>query len=731
VTATATLGTSSANTTIQFNPPIASSIDVPSTVSGGSTTPITVHVSGYPVPGGTLSVTSSNTSVLSSATVTQSGSVYTGTVTAASVTTATTVTLSVTSGGATVTANVTVEPCSVSPSTPSVPSEDDVWVEDSWPDWAVTAEDENQTDPWDSSQHATGSYSLNSGLAEGWHGIGFGSDMFGPIFGPDETFVTYVLINNCAAAPTTLSIGISLSYMVYPTPPGGAFIFYWGDGSVVVDSGAIRVGDMPPTGQWVRLEIPLSMLAAGGRLNSVSLQTYGGQVWWDHIGTAAGPAPARISDATVPASPQPYGSALTWTISALGGTPPIQYRFERLDGSTWSTVQAYSSTNTYTWTPSAGDVGAHSVRVSVRNYGATADSEDSRTYPITITSPGGMLRAPRRASDPIVLSIGARYVAVESSPGDARRYSFYTPSLNLLSETLLTTASAPTPAYDYVWFNGAPVAQVDVATSTFHWTFTDHLGTPILQTGASAAIDWRAEHEPFGTVFAFRTGATRRQPLRLPGQEAEQGDDGSLVGQRSYNIFRWYRAAWGRYTQADPIGLDGGDNVYEYAFDDPVSEEDDLGLDASFTHDPDAKCLICYVASESRQYAQSTPACQWAVASVVLNGLANSRAKNPGTPMTLCGYLSSHAGTFQGVSHSTYQDCVNSQCERPATPRDMERTFQNFDHPFPVGPMVSHFANSDPKTRKATTYIQRIKFPACPQFDFGNDKPPAKKGKKK
>ena len=42
----------------------------------------------------------------------------------------------------------------------------------------------------------------------------------------------------------------------------------------------------------------------------------------------------------------------------------------REDNGTWSEVQAYSASNTYTWTPSAGDVGDHAVRVSVRNSGS-------------------------------------------------------------------------------------------------------------------------------------------------------------------------------------------------------------------------------------------------------------------------------------------------------------------------------------------------------------------------
>ena len=46
----------------------------------------------------------------------------------------------------------------------------------------------------------------------------------------------------------------------------------------------------------------------------------------------------------------------------------------------------------------------------------------------------------------------------------------------------------------------------------------------------------------------------------------------------NYNVFRWYRAEWGRYTQADPIGLEGGWNLYRYAAANPLTYVDPLGL---------------------------------------------------------------------------------------------------------------------------------------------------------
>jgi RHS repeat-associated protein len=158
-----------------------------------------------------------------------------------------------------------------------------------------------------------------------------------------------------------------------------------------------------------------------------------------------------------------------------------------------------------------------------------------------------------------------------------KRYSFYTTEMHLLAETALTTSGAPTTAYEYIWFNGHPIAQIDAGAAT-HWTFTDHLGTPILLTNTDASTYWRAEYEPFGAIYALRS-ADVHQPLRLPGQEAEQLNLGANgVTEREYNIHRWYRSGWGRYTQSDPIGLKGGTNLFGYVFDNPARLSDPLGL---------------------------------------------------------------------------------------------------------------------------------------------------------
>jgi RHS repeat-associated protein len=138
-----------------------------------------------------------------------------------------------------------------------------------------------------------------------------------------------------------------------------------------------------------------------------------------------------------------------------------------------------------------------------------------------------------------------------------------------MAETEISTNPTKAIAYSYLWFGGLPVASIEASTNTTRWYLSDHLGTPLLQTNASGAVVWRAEHAPYGTVFAFRTGATLHQPLRLPGQVAQDS------GETHYNVFRWYRPSWGRFTQLDPSGREAG--RYAYVSDAPTANTDPLG----------------------------------------------------------------------------------------------------------------------------------------------------------
>ncbi|MBK8594688.1 MAG: hypothetical protein IPN83_03720 [Holophagales bacterium] len=155
-----------------------------------------------------------------------------------------------------------------------------------------------------------------------------------------------------------------------------------------------------------------------------------------------------------------------------------------------------------------------------------------------------------------------------------RQSFFYSPEMHLLSETG-TSISSPSPAIEYVWFGGRPVAQESVASpSAVKYLVSDHLGTPFLATSSTPAITWRVEYEPFGNVYGSpRAGAASDVRLRLPGQEYRETSPG-----RYYNVFRWYRPDAGQYSQPDPIGLRGGPNLFGYVGGQPTRFADPLGL---------------------------------------------------------------------------------------------------------------------------------------------------------
>jgi RHS repeat-associated protein len=178
--------------------------------------------------------------------------------------------------------------------------------------------------------------------------------------------------------------------------------------------------------------------------------------------------------------------------------------------------------------------------------------------------------------------------------------TLYTPELTLLSETSSTSTATPVVAYDYVWFGGQPLAQIENTTGTIAWYFNDHLGTPIRQTDDLGRLVWHAEYEPYGTIYGIPRGESRHQPLRLPGQTVEEGSD------LYQNIFRWYRSGWGRYTQADPIGLKGGVNLFSYVFANPLRWTDTLGLRVRVCCKPIPATLIgkrhCYFEFDDGPY---------------------------------------------------------------------------------------------------------------------------------
>jgi hypothetical protein len=68
-----------------------------------------------------------------------------------------------------------------------------------------------------------------------------------------------------------------------------------------------------------------------------------------------------------PASPQARGTRLTFTAQGSGSVAPYSYQFWYFDGTTWTMMQDWSTTNTWAWTiPQGAPVGTKQVQVWVR-----------------------------------------------------------------------------------------------------------------------------------------------------------------------------------------------------------------------------------------------------------------------------------------------------------------------------------------------------------------------------
>jgi RHS repeat-associated protein len=162
----------------------------------------------------------------------------------------------------------------------------------------------------------------------------------------------------------------------------------------------------------------------------------------------------------------------------------------------------------------------------------------------------------------------------------------------LIADTLTggaTTTWGQSARYIYLPTANSPMPVAAIYGTKHYAIQSDHLNTPRRLVQSDGQVAWQWAYSAFGdeppTVaknrfantalnqsFGSTTVAAVTFNLRYPGQYFDQ--ESNLY----YNYHRSYSATVGRYTQSDPIGLDGGWNRFGYVEQNPMSFSDPLGL---------------------------------------------------------------------------------------------------------------------------------------------------------
>ena len=166
-------------------------------------------------------------------------------------------------------------------------------------------------------------------------------------------------------------------------------------------------------------------------------------------------------------------------------------------------------------------------------------------------------------------SLGRRVAKQAEINGELEQKRFLWQGLRMLREE----TPGQNTLYLYEPGSYAPLARVDQVEGEgrkVYYFHTDQIGTPLELTDSEGEIVWQATYRSWGAVEQLAVNELE-QSLRFQGQYFDSESN------LNYNTFRYYDPEIGRFITQDPIGLEGGSNLYQYA-PEPNGWVDPLGL---------------------------------------------------------------------------------------------------------------------------------------------------------
>ena len=120
--------------------------------------------------------------------------------------------------------------------------------------------------------------------------------------------------------------------------------------------------------------------------------------------------------------------------------------------------------------------------------------------------------------------------------------------------------------------------KIDEVGNTFYYHYNS-VGHTVAMTDSVGTTINRYNYTPFGELASYKE--TIFNPFRYVGQLGVMDDNNGLLYMRA----RYYDPNLGRFLTKDPLGFAGGENLYQYVSNNPLSWIDPLGLCSSVVSD--------------------------------------------------------------------------------------------------------------------------------------------------
>ncbi|HEU4694775.1 MAG TPA: putative Ig domain-containing protein, partial [Vicinamibacterales bacterium] len=307
-----------------------------------------------------------------------------------------------------------------------------------------------------------------------------------------DTQAPTLTISSHSSGQTVTSANVTISGTATDNNRGGR-----GVTSVSVNgvaTGATATGNN--TANWSRS----ITLTSGANTITIEATDGAGNVSMQQLTLTASLAPAAVTGATLTpnvASPEDVGASITFSATGSGGVAPRQFKFlVAQGGGAAQVVQNWSTSSSYTWTPTTA--ASYTVSVWVRSAGVTTDvAQASAQVAYTINTPPispvtGATLTPNVAS-PQNTGTSVTFTAAGSGGVAPRQFKFLVAQGGGAPQTVQNWSTSstytwtPTAAGSYtvsVWARSAGVT-TDVAQASAQVAYTINTPPPSPVTSAT------------------------------------------------------------------------------------------------------------------------------------------------------------------------------------------------------------------------------------------------------